>query len=158
MTDRTTVMNKLLETAKLTTNVISILQVVKNADSPTIQKTFEIYKNILEPREKDFLKLIYLMNYNDIQTYFNKKWDVFYNENQSPLVFPFEIKDMYITPIVNKISEIPWSQRMTLLKILDSNFNVKAPQGTAVGGKKKSFRKKTIKRGRRRRAPTRRYR
>jgi len=158
MTDRITVMNKLLETSKLTTDVITILQVVKNSDSPTIQKIFEVYKDILKPHEKDFLKLIYLMNYNDIQTYFNKKWEVFYNENESPLVFPFEIKDMYITPIVNKISEIPWSQRMKLLKILDSGFNVNAPQGTAVGGKRKSRRKKTIKGSRRKRAPTRRYR
>jgi hypothetical protein len=164
MTDRTTVMDKLSETAKINKNIMTILITIhKSTNIRQIENILNLFASTLQKPQKDFLKLLFLMtSFNDIQTYFDKDYTIFYNKEEIPDYIPAMLKGTYIVPIVEKVlSQYTWSERIRLLQILDPTFECSPPPAMVVGGKKrrtrrqrkrtKSYRKKSIKGGRRKR-------
>ena len=94
----------------------------------------------LSDSDKSFLKLIILtLDENELQKYYNAKWEIFYDHGTNPLITPSELKE-HLIPAIRKLSRFPWSERLGLIQVFDPKFCVAAPPALAVGGGKRRTR------------------
>jgi hypothetical protein len=140
MADRNTVIAELKTAAKFSDNIrILINGPFTNDSNYEVIKT-KIGEKTLSDSDKSFLKLIILtLDENELQKYYDEKWEIFYDHETNPLITPIELKEHLIFAI-GKLSQFKWSERLGLIQVFDPGFNVAAPPAKAVGGGKRRTR------------------